>query len=69
MVNVKTPVQRRLVEWLLACPEKGYFVPIASDSTDSLVPGRRAGTEGAPAVHPRRRSSGATGGPSRKPCA
>jgi AbrB family looped-hinge helix DNA binding protein len=25
-----------LVEWLLACPEKGYFVPIESESTDTL---------------------------------
>jgi AbrB family looped-hinge helix DNA binding protein len=25
-----------LVDWLLACPEKGYFVSIASDSTDML---------------------------------
>lgn len=25
-----------VVEWLLACPEKGYFVPIESESTDSL---------------------------------
>jgi AbrB family looped-hinge helix DNA binding protein len=25
-----------LVDWLLACPEKGYFVPIASESTDTL---------------------------------
>ena len=25
-----------LVEWLLECPEKGYFVPIESESTDSL---------------------------------
>jgi AbrB family looped-hinge helix DNA binding protein len=25
-----------LVDWLLACPEKGYFVPIESESTDSL---------------------------------
>ena len=25
-----------VVEWLLACPEKGYFVPIDSESTDSL---------------------------------
>lgn len=24
------------VEWLLACPGKGFFVPIASDSTDTL---------------------------------
>jgi hypothetical protein len=25
-----------LVEWLLACPEKGFFVPIGSESTDTL---------------------------------
>jgi AbrB family looped-hinge helix DNA binding protein len=25
-----------MVEWLLACPEKGYFVPIESESTDDL---------------------------------
>jgi hypothetical protein len=23
--------------WLLACPEKGFFVPIESESTDALV--------------------------------
>jgi AbrB family looped-hinge helix DNA binding protein len=25
-----------LVEWLLACPEKNFFVPIESESTDTL---------------------------------
>jgi hypothetical protein len=25
-----------LVEWLLACPQKGYFVPIESESTETL---------------------------------
>jgi AbrB family looped-hinge helix DNA binding protein len=25
-----------IVEWLLACPAKGYFVPIESESTDAL---------------------------------
>jgi AbrB family looped-hinge helix DNA binding protein len=25
-----------LVDWLLACPEKDFFVPIESESTDSL---------------------------------
>lgn len=25
-----------LVDWLRACPEKGFFVPIESESTDSL---------------------------------
>jgi AbrB family looped-hinge helix DNA binding protein len=24
------------VDWLLACPEKGYFVPVESESTDTL---------------------------------
>jgi len=25
-----------VVDWLLACPEKGFFVPIESESTDTL---------------------------------
>jgi AbrB family looped-hinge helix DNA binding protein len=25
-----------LIEWLLACPEKDFFVPIESESTDTL---------------------------------
>jgi len=25
-----------VVDWLLACPVKGFFVPIPSESTDSL---------------------------------
>jgi hypothetical protein len=25
-----------LVEWLLACPDKDFFVPIESESTDTL---------------------------------
>ena len=25
-----------LVDWLLACPEKDFFVPITSESTDEL---------------------------------
>ncbi|MCR4376260.1 MAG: AbrB/MazE/SpoVT family DNA-binding domain-containing protein [Acidobacteria bacterium] len=24
------------VDWLLGCPQKGFFVPIASESTDTL---------------------------------
>jgi AbrB family looped-hinge helix DNA binding protein len=27
---------RGLVDWLLSCPQKGYFVPIESESTDTL---------------------------------
>lgn len=25
-----------VVEWLLACPEKDFFIPIESESTDTL---------------------------------
>lgn len=25
-----------VVEWLLSCPQKGYFVPLESESTDTL---------------------------------
>lgn len=25
-----------VVDWLLSCPEKGFFVPVDSESTDSL---------------------------------
>jgi AbrB family looped-hinge helix DNA binding protein len=25
-----------VVDWLLACPQKGFFVPIDSESTDTL---------------------------------
>lgn len=32
-----TPLPNQgLVDWLLACPQKGYFVPIESESTDTL---------------------------------
>lgn len=30
------PPNRGLVDWLLDCPEKGFFVPIESESTDTL---------------------------------
>lgn len=25
-----------VLDWLLACPEKGFFVPVDSESTDTL---------------------------------
>jgi AbrB family looped-hinge helix DNA binding protein len=25
-----------VVDWLLSCPEKGFFVPVESESTDAL---------------------------------
>jgi AbrB family looped-hinge helix DNA binding protein len=30
------PANEGLVDWLLSCPEKGFFVPIESKSTDTL---------------------------------
>ncbi len=30
------PPNEGLVKWLLSCPEKDFFVPIESESTDSL---------------------------------
>lgn len=27
---------RRVLDWLLVCPEKGFFVPIESESSDML---------------------------------
>ena len=36
LVRVTQPPNAGLVEWLLACPEKGFFVPIESEGTDTL---------------------------------
>jgi AbrB family looped-hinge helix DNA binding protein len=36
LVRLKPPLNEGLVDWLLACPEKGFFVPIESESTDTL---------------------------------
>jgi AbrB family looped-hinge helix DNA binding protein len=30
------PSNEGLVDWLLACPDKGYFVAVDSESTDTL---------------------------------
>jgi AbrB family looped-hinge helix DNA binding protein len=30
-----------LTDWLLACPEKGWFRPVSSESTDTLLTGGR----------------------------
>jgi len=34
IVRKSVPVNEGLVDWLLACPEKDYFIPI--ESTDTL---------------------------------
>jgi AbrB family looped-hinge helix DNA binding protein len=36
LVRLSPPRNQGLLEWLLACPEKGFFVPIESEPTDSL---------------------------------
>lgn len=36
LVRRKARPNEGLVDWLLACPEKGFFVPIDSESTDAL---------------------------------
>lgn|SRR5579864_4912906 len=34
--RLSPPLNQGLLDWLLACPEKGFFVPIESESTDTL---------------------------------
>lgn len=36
LVRRQPPPNEGLVDWLMACPVKGYFVPIESESTDTL---------------------------------
>lgn len=36
LVRRDQPKNEGLVDWLLACPEKGFFRPIESESTDRL---------------------------------
>lgn len=36
LVRREAPRNEGVVDWLLACPHKGYFVPIESESTDTL---------------------------------
>jgi AbrB family looped-hinge helix DNA binding protein len=36
LVRRAVPPNEGLVDWLLACPEKGFFRPIESESTDTL---------------------------------
>ena len=36
LVRLDPPPNQGVVEWLLSCPEKDYFVPIESESTDQL---------------------------------
>ncbi|MCE0484041.1 MAG: AbrB/MazE/SpoVT family DNA-binding domain-containing protein [Methylacidiphilales bacterium] len=36
LIRQKRPANQGLVDLLLACPVKGFFVPIESESTDTL---------------------------------
>ncbi len=36
LVRIASAHGKGVVDWLLSCPEKGYFVPIESESTDDL---------------------------------
>jgi len=36
LVRRTPPPNEGLVEWLLDCPEKGFFVPVEAESTDTL---------------------------------
>jgi bifunctional DNA-binding transcriptional regulator/antitoxin component of YhaV-PrlF toxin-antitoxin module len=36
LVRRTPPRNEGAIDWLLACPRKGFFVPIDSESTDSL---------------------------------
>jgi AbrB family looped-hinge helix DNA binding protein len=35
LVRLAPPRNLGLLDWLLACPEKGYFFPVESEATDS----------------------------------
>jgi AbrB family looped-hinge helix DNA binding protein len=36
LVLTEPPANEGVVDWLLSCPVKGFFVPIESESTDTL---------------------------------
>ncbi len=38
LVLTTPPKNLGLVDWLLECPDKDFFVPVESESTDSLDP-------------------------------
>jgi bifunctional DNA-binding transcriptional regulator/antitoxin component of YhaV-PrlF toxin-antitoxin module len=36
LVRRAAPPNEGAIDWLLSCPQKGYFVPVDSESTDTL---------------------------------
>ena len=37
LVRREPPANEGLVDWLLACPEKDYFVPVPSETTTGAI--------------------------------
>jgi len=36
LIRRPAPANEGAIEWLLGCPQKGFFAPIDSESTDAL---------------------------------
>jgi AbrB family looped-hinge helix DNA binding protein len=36
LVRRAAPPNEGAIDWLLSCPQKGFFIPIESESTDTL---------------------------------
>ena len=36
LIRRKSRPNEGVIDWLLSCPDKGFFVPIESESTDTL---------------------------------
>jgi len=36
LVRRAGPPNQGAIDWLLSCPQKGYFIPVESESTDTL---------------------------------
>ncbi len=36
LTRVSRPPNKGVIDWLLACPEKDWFTPVPSESTDAL---------------------------------
>jgi bifunctional DNA-binding transcriptional regulator/antitoxin component of YhaV-PrlF toxin-antitoxin module len=36
LIRRAVPTNEGAIDWLLSCPQKGFFVPVDSESTDTL---------------------------------
>ena len=36
LIRREAPPNQGAIDWLVSCPQKGYFVPVDSESTDTL---------------------------------